>query len=355
VKFSKGARLFPHGHPFLHRDDDGLEYVYFAGGLPLVRVRADVSSYLDLSRYETYTFLRAGADPGERKVQRDRAGNLKLGWRRGLPRLNPKRVKQWIDAGEIAVGESPVHLIDYETGKQVLTHNGSVYWNDHRQGWLMVISQSFGSSMLGEVWFAEAGRPEGPWTYARKIVTHDDYSFYNPKQHPYFVKDGGRLLFFEATYTSMFSGNKHPTPLYDYNQVMYRLQLDDPRLNLPVPVYELQGTDGPTLSTVHHDNAVVRFFALPKPADGTVPVGRDVSTGRLVRLTKDSDALFHIAANAAALSLKYLVPLHEWTRSNQGQATRRYGTRPLAKGDWQRSELPLGYVWPRRVELKSGN
>ena len=28
-----------------------------------------------------------------------------------------------------------------------------------------------------------------------------------------------------------------------------------------------------------------------------------------------------VAANAAALSLKYLVPLHEWTRSNQGQAT----------------------------------
>ena len=94
----------------------------------------------------------------------------------------------------------------------------------------MVISQSFGSSMLGEIWFAEAARPEGPWAYARKIVTHNDYSFYNPKQHPYFAKDGGRTLFFEATYTSSFSGNKHPTPLYDYNQIMYRLDLDEPRL-----------------------------------------------------------------------------------------------------------------------------
>ena len=175
----------------------------------------------------------------------------------------------------INAGESPVHLIDIETGKPVLTQHGSVYWNYHRQRWVMVISQSFGSSMLGEIWFAEASRPEGPWVYARKIVTHDDYSFYNPKQHPYFAKDGGRTLFFEATYTSSFSGNEHPTPLYDYNQIMYRLQLDDPRLNLPVPVYERPGDAGSTWSTVRHGNAAPRFFALPKPAEGTVPIGWD--------------------------------------------------------------------------------
>ena len=341
--FPKDAPLYPHGHPFLHRAADGQEYVYFAGGMPLVRVRASLASYLDPSQYETYTFLPAGSGSD---VQRNPDGSLKFEWRGGQPKLDLKQVNKLIAEKRIRAGESPVHLIDIETGKPVLTQHGSVYWNDHRQRWVMIISQSFGSSMLGEIWFAEASRPEGPWVYARKIVTHDDYSFYNPKQHPYFAKDGGRTLFFEATYTSTFSGNKHPTPLYDYNQVMYRLELDDPRLNLPVPVYERPGDAGSTWSTVRHGNVAPRFFALLKPAEGTIPIGWDEKTGRLVRLAKAADALFHAAADPAALGRDYLVPLHGWTRANQAQTIYSHDDRPPSDEKWQRSKEPLCYVWP---------
>ena len=341
--FSKAVPLYPHGHPFLHRAADGQEYVYFAGGMPLVRVRASLASYLDPSQYETYTFLPAGSGSD---VQRNPDGSLKFEWRGGQPKLDLKQVNKLIAEKRIRAGESPVHLIDIETGKPVLTQQGSVYWNDHRQRWVMIISQSFGSSMLGEIWFAEASRPEGPWVYARKIVTHDDYSFYNPKQHPYFAKDGGRTLFFEATYTSTFSGNKHPTPLYDYNQVMYRLELDDPRLNLPVPVYERPGDAGSTWSTVRHGNAAPRFFALPKPAEGTVPIGWDEKTGRLVGLAKAADALFHAAADPAALGMDYLLPLHEWTRANEAQTIYSHDDNPPSNGKWKRSVEPLCHVWP---------
>ena len=341
--FSKAVPLYPHGHPFLHRAADGQEYVYFAGGMPLVRVRASLVSYLDPSQYETYTFLPAGSGSD---VQRNPDGSLKFEWRGGQPKLDLKQVNKLIAEKRIRAGESPVHLIDIETGKPVLTQHGSVYWNDHRQRWVMIISQSFGSSMLGEIWFAEASRPEGPWVYARKIVTHDDYSFYNPKQHPYFAKDGGRTLFFEATYTSTFSGNKHPTPLYDYNQVMYRLELDDPRLNLPVPVYERPGDAGSTWSTVRHGNAAPRFFALLKPAEGTVPIGWDEKTGRLVGLAKAADALFHAAADPAALGMDYLLPLHEWTRANQAQTIYSHDGNPPSNGKWKRSVEPLCHVWP---------
>ena len=347
--FPKDAPLYPHGHPFLHRAGDGHEYVYFDGGMPAVRVRANVAGYLDPSRYETYTFLQPGTGSG---VQRNPDGSLKFEWRAGQPKMDHKQVNKLIADKKITAGESPVHLIDIETGKPVLTQHGSVYWNDHRQRWVMVISQSFGSSMLGEIWFAEAARPEGPWFYARKIVTHDDYSFYNPKQHPYFAKDGGRTLFFEATYTSTFSGNKHPTPLYDYNQVMYRLQLDDPRLNLPVPVYERPGDTGSTWSTLRYGNAVPRFFALPKSANGMVAIGREKKAGRLVRLVKGTDALFHAAADPAVLGKNYLLPLHEWTRAGQGRTIYAYGTKPPANGNWQRSSTPLGHVWPLPSELK---
>src|SRR5206468_10482960 len=98
----------------------------------------------------------------------------------------------------------------------------------------------------GEIWFAEADTPAGPWVYARRVVSHDNYNFYNPTQHPFFDQERGRLIYFEGTYTASFSGAKVETPRYDYNQIMYRLTLDDARLNLPVPVYRLKGRDGRT-------------------------------------------------------------------------------------------------------------
>ena len=63
-----------------------------------------------------------------------------------------------------------------------------------------------------------------------KIVTHDRYSFYNPAQHAFFDEDGGRLIHFEGTYSHTFSGRENRTPHYDYNQILYRLDLADPRL-----------------------------------------------------------------------------------------------------------------------------
>src|SRR6185436_14141225 len=127
--------------------------------------------------------------------------------------------------GHLKPEETLLHLQDIDTGKPVLTGSGSVCWNAYRKRWVMIAVQTFGSSMLGEVWYAEADTPLGPWVYARKVVTHEKYSFYNPKQHPFFTNDGGRVLFFEGTYTHTFSGNSDATPRYDYNQVMYRLDL----------------------------------------------------------------------------------------------------------------------------------
>ena len=49
----------------------------------------------------------------------------------------------------------------------------------------------------------------------------------------------GRIIYFEGTYASTFSGAPSPTPRYDYNQIMYLLDLGDPRLILPVPIYRL--------------------------------------------------------------------------------------------------------------------
>jgi hypothetical protein len=134
---------------------------------------------------------------------------------------------------KLNVNDGLIQLRDAASGNEVIAHAGSVHWNEYRNKFVMIAVQTYGSSFLGEVWYAEAVKPLGPWTNAVKIVTHDKYSFYNPKQHPYFDADGGRFIYFEGTYSRTFSGNEQPTPRYDYNQIMYRLDLADERLKLP--------------------------------------------------------------------------------------------------------------------------
>ncbi len=114
---------------------------------------------------------------------------------------------------------------DVETDKPIRLHRGSVNWNPYRKRWISIAVQQGGTSNLGEVWYSEAKSITGPWRWAQKIVTHDKYTFYNPVHHQFFDQDNGRLIYFEGTYASTFSGNEYPTPRYDYNQIMYRLDL----------------------------------------------------------------------------------------------------------------------------------
>jgi hypothetical protein len=53
--------------------------------------------------------------------------------------------------------------------------------------------------------------------------------------HPFFDQDGDRVIYFEGTLSSYFSKNRRAVPRYSYNQLMYRLDLADPRLKLPAP------------------------------------------------------------------------------------------------------------------------
>lgn len=98
----------------------------------------------------------------------------------------------------------------------------SVAWNEFRKKFVLLMERT------GEVWYAEGPRPEGPFGTAVRVVHHDHYNFYNVVRHPFF--DKGPVVYFEGTYTDAFSDAKAKTPRYNYNQVMYRLRLDDARL-----------------------------------------------------------------------------------------------------------------------------
>ena len=250
------AGEFPDGHPFLYQDQ-GVEYVYYASPYPLVRVPADPEQLKKIGSCEAYTCLQAGhhAWPSSNSTAVPTASCATAG-RPNTQLLRQDQQTKLIVARRIKPEEALLNLRDIDSGKVVVAHGGSVYWNAYRGRWVMITVESYGStSLLGEVWYAEADTPLGPWVYARKIVTHDKYSFYNPKQHPMFDKDGGRIIFFEGTYTTTFSGNPDPTPRYDYNQVMYQLDLSDPRLALPVAIYEMPSGPGRRRSPGHEDVA----------------------------------------------------------------------------------------------------
>lgn len=223
--------LHPAGHP-LRVTDNGTDYIYFAQPFPYTRVPATIVAFLDPTQYEVYTCLETNDSPQSPRVLRADDGRPEYAWRSGGEPLSLTLAKELIGQGKMTVEESPFLLRERDTGKAIQAHSGSVAWNNYRQRWVMIVLEMWGKSMLGEIWYAESETPTGPWSEAVKIVTHDNYSFYNPRQHPYFDQDGGRFIYFEGTYTHTFTNNPDQTPRYDYNQIMYRLDLADARLGL---------------------------------------------------------------------------------------------------------------------------
>jgi hypothetical protein len=236
-KIDLDAPLAPDGHPFRVMLGDA-EYFYFPTPYPNVRAKADWESVTDVASYEAYTCLAEGAryDKSAPRLDRDGQGRVNFSWKRNTPPLTPKELAELIESGQLKREDCPMRLQDADCGKPILLHGGSVYWNEYRKKWIMIGLEAGGtSSPLGEIWFAEATAPQGPWVHAKKIVTHNKMDFYNPTQHPFFDQDGGRFIYFEGTYTNSFSGNPCQTPRYEYNQIMYRLDLADERLKMPQP------------------------------------------------------------------------------------------------------------------------
>ena len=111
-----------------------------------------------------------------------------------------------------------------------------------------------------------------------------------------FDQEGGRIIYFEGTDAATFSGNKDPTPRYDYNQVMYQLDLTDKRLALPVPIYavkenvsSIQLVAGPSLAEDARSREIA-FFAADRPGLAAVPIieHRDENTGQWFLTSKST-------------------------------------------------------------------
>jgi hypothetical protein len=215
-----------------------------------------------------------------------------------------------------------------------------------------VATESAGTSRLGEIWYAESDTPLGPWAYARKVVTHQKQSFYNPRHHAFFDQQGGRVIYFEGTYTHTFSGNAEQTPRYDYNQIMYRLDLADPRIRLPVGIRrqvidhgeQLIRASGEKMDSTFRE---VLFFACDRAFPNSKPffadeAGRGGGLTRVPSLGGVSSALFH-ALDSELEKPSACVPLFEYT-DNGGK--KRYRLENAELAGFKRAEKPLCFVWP---------
>jgi hypothetical protein len=223
IPLSETWRLMD-GHPIRLTED---EKTYLAGTFcfPVVRVPEDRDRLLDPASHEAFTCLDPGGD-----VRRDAQGKPDYRWQKELPPLQSQQENDLVKQGKLKLQEAHFLPRDSE-GKPVVLHGGSVTWNPWRKKWLLIATHMAArESLLGNLVYSEADSPVGPWRRAVTVVTHNQYTFYNPVHHPFLDTAGGRVIFFEGTYTAEFSGNSRPTPRYDYNQILYRLDLADPRL-----------------------------------------------------------------------------------------------------------------------------
>ncbi len=238
------AALQPAGHAVLV-EREGKKYYYFthAGGQQ-TRVEATYAAAKDPGVYEALTCLENDGEftTVDARIARDDKGRAVYKWRKGAAATGYAEQKQLVEAGLLKEDECIVRPVDTASGKAFIPHGCSIAWNAHRKRWTMITSELMGTSMLGEAWYLEADKPEGPWVYGIKVITHDKYTWYNPLQHPEF-DPSGRYIYVEGTYTKTFSAVETPTPYYDYNQIMYRLDLDDERLKLPLSTAAAQILD----------------------------------------------------------------------------------------------------------------
>ena len=350
-------KLFPSGGQTFLRTVDGVKYVYYCDPYPLVRVVADVEHLTKLETYQAFTCLEPGSRLNHERFDRAPDGSLRWAWKTNTDPVRPMEQAKLVKSGNIPKAEAVLALCDVDTGKPIVGHRGSVYWNAYRGRWVMIFCETFGTSMLGEIWYAEADRPVGPWIWARKIVTHDKYSFYNPKQHPTFDRDGGRTIFFEGTYTTTFSGNPVKTPRYDYNQIMYKLSLDDGRLNLPVAFGERSGSSLPSQFCrlkeldASAPERQIAFWALERGGPDTVGVFEDQTESGAKRLRAgaiqpDDDVapLFFALPPDLDRAPESTVRLYEFRHADGRLA---YATEDNARlpAGFQRSREPICLVW----------
>ena len=270
------------GAQALRASENGTDYVLF----PSRRVRADVNAIRDILEYESFTCLKPGKRFHNEPDQLDRKadGILNWAWKRDTSAIGPEQQTLLLEAGHIRPDERWIVFRNVLDEREIAMQHNTIRWNPHRRRYVGLFSEQ--TPKLSQTWYAESDSPTGPWTYMRKVVSHNGITFYNPCHH--FDQYGGRVILFEGTVTLWKGFGETTQPSlqhYDYNQMMYSLDLDDSRLYLPVSVYSVgmpaRFATKTTLASDHSSLPAPVFFAPDRPRAGTVAVYQSAVDGTL--------------------------------------------------------------------------
>jgi len=224
----------PGGQATRYKDGEK-EYYFFSDPFPNKRVEAKYESIINPDMYEFFTCLAEGTefDGNQTQIDRNENGEIVWEWKKNTAPITQEQESRLIQLKLIEASEAMYLIKDKDSNRNINSHAGSIRWNEYLDAWVFVFTQIGGqSSFLGEIWFSYSTEPTGPWNWAKKIVSHEKYGLYNVVHHRFFDQDGGKTIYFEGTYSSMFDGSQK-TPRYDYNQIMYQLDLSDERLRKP--------------------------------------------------------------------------------------------------------------------------
>lgn len=227
---------YPEGKAFLFTDN-GKEYWVFCNPYPVMRVENNYNSIINQSQYEAFSPLEKGeavntGDFRKNKIERDSKDNIVWGWKKDTAPIAQDQESRLIRLKLITESDKTYYQFkNVETDVAVTLKSASVHWNEYKNCWVMIAQSKQGNKLLGDIYYSEADTPMGPWEKGKVIVSHNDYGFNDPIVHPYFSEDNGRIIYFEGNYSNESHSTK-PTAYYDNNQIMYRLNLEDSRLNL---------------------------------------------------------------------------------------------------------------------------
>ena len=151
------------GPPFRHTVA-GREYFYYPSPYPGVRCPTDRESQTDFAAREAFTCLREGSrfDGSAGQLDRDTSGILHWGWKRNTSPIAETEMEKLVKANAMRPDEQWYVVRDFDTGKVVASHSGSVYWNEFRKRWVCVRAQKWGDTMIGEGVVPRGRHARGP-------------------------------------------------------------------------------------------------------------------------------------------------------------------------------------------------
>jgi hypothetical protein len=350
LSYAVDDAVIPDGEPILF-NQAGVGQFYFSSP---VRIAATAKALTTPTGYEAWTAIQ----PGTQTVLGGADGAASYAWRTGASLTTAAALAS---AGLGADQSLDDHVTDPVTGAHIASLSTAGTWNARRGRFVRILEQSGGtSSAAGEIWYLEGDTPMGPWVYARQILTHTAYGLLSPWVHWDLGQTDDRFVLFEGTYSKRLEAQEAPiVPRYDSNQMMYRLDVDDARLAVPLPVYDLGGAvPGDFVSKARLPATAAAgpptFFAPDRAMDGTVPVAwSGPSCGPRALVVGESPPtppLFFAAPPGGTGRPPITLPLYDYATSDGHHAYSIDATVASLAG-YTRAAQPVAYVWPSPMRI----